>query len=89
MNKIMIAALACGMAIVSFAADAVTNVYDMTMSLKVPYLNAGVRSYSSQKLKGLMYLVYDEGAALADVYAVVTNSKTKVRHHLPDLLAFS
>lgn len=59
-----------------------TNVYDFAMSVKVPYLKSGVRSYSSQKLKGNMYLVYSEDDTLADVYAVVTNSKTKVVHTL-------
>lgn len=87
MKKLIMAAAAffaanafCGEGVAT--EDTTTNVYDFAMSVKVPYLKTGVRSYSSQKLKGLMYLVYDESAALADVYAVVTNSKTKVVHEL-------
>lgn len=94
MNKIATSMIICGMAIVSFAdpvqeeentpeeEQTTVNVYDMTISAKVPYLKSGIRAYSSQKMSGHMYLVYDEDDILSDIYAVVTNAKTKVVHKL-------
>ena len=79
MKKLITALFMCGIAAMSFAAEELTNVYDLSIKAKVPYLYNGVRSYSSQTLKGLMYATYIDDE-LTEVHAVVTNTKTKVVH---------
>lgn len=82
MKKLIIAMVVGAMAFMSFAdTEVVTNVYDLSMSLKVPYLKNGVRNYAGQKLKGEMYVVYEEDE-IVNAFAEVTNTSTKVAHSL-------
>lgn len=82
MKKLIIAMVVGAMTFMSFAdTEIVTNVYDLSMSLKVPYLKNGIRNYAGQKLKGEMYVVYEEDQ-IVNVFAEVTNTTTKVAHSL-------
>lgn len=82
----MIFALICAFScIVASANDAaVTNVYDFSMSLKVPYLDNGTRTYKNQKIVGYMYAEYSSNE-LVNVWVEAQNRKTKVLH----LMSFS
>ena len=63
------------------AAIGTRDTYNVTISLEVPYLKSGTRSYASQKLTGKMYLVYDENGGLYSTEFDVVNKKTGVKHN--------
>ena len=80
MKKIIAAVAVCAASFGLFG-DTITNVYDLSMSLTTPTLDAGVRAPLSQKYTGHMYLEYDD-SELISVTAVVKSNKTKVEHFI-------
>lgn len=90
MKKLIMMALAmCTM--VGFADNSATtdtkapagiyDVYKFKASLKVPYLDKGVRAYKSQTFTGTMVAYWtDYESPVENVTIVMTNKKTKVEH---------
>jgi hypothetical protein len=78
MKKIIVAVAICAASFGLFG-DTVTNVYNLTMSLKTPTLYAGVRTPTGQTYKGYLYAEYTDNELTA-LFADVTSSKTKVQH---------
>lgn len=83
MKKTVFAALVCMFGCLAGFADTsvITNVYDMSMSLKTPVLYNGVRSYKSQSYKGYLYAEYTD-SELTALTALVKSSGTKVIHQI-------
>lgn len=60
------------------AADMVTNVYDVSISVKIPVVKSGVRNYRNDSLKGKIYEVWDTDTEdLEDIFGELTQKSNK------------
>lgn len=84
MKKILMAAAIA----LTMCASAVTQVYNYTSSVKVPYLNNGVRTYASRTLKGTLTVSFDEDGVLTNSTLNVQNKTSKVWHKFDFTQAF-
>ena len=78
----MVAACFAAFSYGNTSADAgIYDVFNFKASLKVPYLNKGVRAYKTQSFTGTMTMYYtDYNTPVDSVTIVMTNKTTKVEH---------
>ena len=62
------------------ATNAVTDVYNMQLQIKWPYLKAGIRNYITSNFKGYFVMSYDENGTLVESFMTIKNSKTGALH---------
>lgn len=79
MKKLIVMALC---AVSCAAAIASTDVYNLKLSGKVPYVSNGIRNYKTQTMTGKLFLTWSDDGALEEARAELQNKTTKVIHYL-------